>query len=120
LNESNPLRTASLDKVAEVEKIKSTFLDEIIAGTINVDKYEGIVPEPFTEISSLFPFKLRYIDLSLIPIKSPPKRSPPLILYREEYDILSRLLEKKSEVASALLGSAIVSGQPGIGESRYK
>jgi hypothetical protein len=119
LNEHNPLRTAVSDKykVAEVERIKSKFLDEIIAGTINVDDYKGPLRPEFNEINSFFPFKLKYIDLSTS-IKVPPTRSPPLILYRQEYDVLSRLLEKKGELARASLGSAIVSGQPGIGESK--
>ena len=64
------------------------------------------------ELRSLFPFPLEYLDLSRLHLQSPPPRMPLPLLIREEYTFLSRLLDDLPKGGS---GSAVISGQPGIG-----
>ena len=69
--------------------------------------------EDGSEISSLFPFALNFLDLSTLCLKDAPDRLPYPLFLREEYDHLSALIEKRPRSRN---GSVIVSGQPGTGE----
>ena len=64
------------------------------------------------ELCSLFPFTLEYLDLSSLNLQSPPPRMPLPLLIRKEYHILSRML---NDLPQDGRGSAIITGQPGIG-----
>ena len=66
-----------------------------------------------TEFSSFLPATLEFLDLSSLKLKKQPTRLPLPLFLREEYSLISRLLNKKSKHSN---GSAIVSGQPGTGE----
>jgi hypothetical protein len=76
------------------------------------DKTEGD-DEDDEELHSLFPFSLEFLDLSSLNLQSPPPRMPLPLLIREEYHVLSRMLD---ELPAHGGGSAIITGQPGIGE----
>jgi hypothetical protein len=66
------------------------------------------------EIKNLFPFTLRFLDLSTLKLEAPPSDRLPLpLLLREEYEIISNLIKKEPRNSR---GSVIVSGQPGTGE----
>ncbi|EDR10192.1 uncharacterized protein LACBIDRAFT_293779 [Laccaria bicolor S238N-H82] len=68
------------------------------------------------ELRSLFPFPLEYLDLSSLHLESPPPRMPQPLLIREDYTVLSRLLDDLPEGGN---GSAVISGQPGTGKTAY-
>jgi hypothetical protein len=65
------------------------------------------------EVKSLFPFTLRYLDLSSLELKNESDRFPLPLLCRQEYDCISKLINKSPRSGH---GSVIVSGQPGTGE----
>lgn len=66
-----------------------------------------------TEFRSFLPATFEFLDLSSLKLKRQPTRLPLPLFLREEYSLISRLLNKQSEHSN---GSAIVSGQPGTGE----
>ena len=63
-------------------------------------------------INSLFPFTLKYLDLTTLALKYVPPRLPSPLFLRQEYDDISALIWDKPENTQ----SVIVSGQPGTGE----
>ena len=70
--------------------------------------------EDVRELQSLFPSSLRLLDLSPLGLKQKLTHRFPLPLYlRQEYKLLSELIEKQPQNSG---GSVIVSGQPGTGE----
>ncbi len=61
-----------------------------------------------------FPSTLRYLDLSMLELKTKVSTRFPLpLLIRQEYDYISELIAKRPQSS---MGSMIVSGQPGTGE----
>ena len=61
-----------------------------------------------------FPFIMRYLDLSSLELKTKRSNRLPLpLLIRQEYDYITKLIEKRPQ---SNMGSVIVSGQPGTGE----
>ena len=65
------------------------------------------------ELRSFFPATIHYLDLSSLKLSNPPRRLPLPLLIRDEYNVISKLLDDLPKDNS---GSAIVSGQPGIGD----
>ena len=65
------------------------------------------------ELCSLFPATIQYLDLSSLKLDNKPPRIPLVLLIRQDYSIISQLLDRES---NSIRGSAFVSGQPGIGE----
>jgi len=57
----------------------------------------------------IFPFTLRFLDLSTLNLTKVPRRMPLLPYLRQEYDDITTLIGKKDY-------SVVVSGQPGTGE----
>ena len=76
------------------------------------DKPEGRSKEDF-QIDSFFPYTLTYLDLSILKLKSQSDRFPMPIFIREEYSIMSKLINERPQSGR---GSVIVTGQPGTGE----
>ena len=68
--------------------------------------------EDGSEINSLFPFTLSFLDLSTLELKYAPSRLPSPLFLRREYDHISALIEQRPRSRD---GSVIVSGQPGTG-----
>ena len=66
-----------------------------------------------SEIDSLFPFSFMFLDLSTLELKFESDRFTLPLLLREEYDHISRLIDKGPRGGR---GSVILSGQPGTGE----
>ncbi|KAH9952840.1 hypothetical protein BC827DRAFT_1252018 [Russula dissimulans] len=67
--------------------------------------------------SSLFPSILSFVDLSTLGLEQDvPTRVPLLFLLRQEYEVISNLIEKRPKNSG---GSVIVSGQPGTGKTIY-
>jgi hypothetical protein len=64
------------------------------------------------ELRSLFPAKIKYLDLSSLELAEMTERLPVPILLREEYHLISQLLE---QLPKGIAGCAIISGQPGTG-----
>ena len=75
---------------------------------INNDVDNGDDPET---IDSLFPSTFRFLDLSTV-LKVTSRRFPLAIFVREEYNIITNLINKRSKNRR---GTVIVSGQPGTG-----
>jgi hypothetical protein len=74
--------------------------------------------DPRCEYKQYFPVIVDYVDLSLLgPPDSNPPRCPHTIYIRKEYAIFDRLLKHESEWSIG--ASAVVSGQPGIGEISF-
>ena len=76
------------------------------------DDHTGGDNEVDEEIRSLFPFSLQYLDLSSLNLQFRPWHLPLPLLVRQEYDFLTRLLD---DLPKGRSGSAIITGQPGIG-----
>jgi len=57
----------------------------------------------------IFPFTLRFLDLSSLNLKKVPRRIPLLPYLRQEYDDITALIAQKNR-------PVVVSGQPGTGE----
>jgi hypothetical protein len=66
------------------------------------------------ELRAFFPATVTYMDLSSLKLKKPPPRIPVPLLIRQEYSIISDMLNKLPEGNA---GSVVVSGQPGTGET---
>jgi hypothetical protein len=79
----------------------------------NLDRVDDADNTDNDEIDSLFPFNLRYLDLSTLQLEHESDRFPPTIYHREEYDHISKLIKNRPPDGT---GSVIVSGQPGTGE----
>ena len=60
----------------------------------------------------IFPFTLRFLDLSGLSLKKVPKRLPSPLFLRQEYDDITALIENGPQTKD----SVVVSGQPGTGE----
>jgi hypothetical protein len=74
--------------------------------------------DPRCEYKQYFPVVVDYVDLSVIgPPDSNPPRCPYTIYIRKEYAIFDGLLKHESE--QSIGASAVVSGQPGIGEISF-
>ena len=69
--------------------------------------------EDGSETNSLFPFTLRFLDLSTLCLEVVPERLPSPLCIRGEYDFISALI---GEGPQSKHGSVVVSGQPGTGE----
>ena len=65
------------------------------------------------EIKSLFPFTVRFLDLSTLEVKGVPPRLPLPLFLRQDYKEISNLIMKNYEGGAV---SVIVTGQPGTGE----
>ena len=65
------------------------------------------------ELRPFFPTTIQYLDLSSLELSNPPDRLPLPLLIREDYDVISELLDDLSQDSS---GSMISNGQPGTGD----
>ena len=77
------------------------------------DNDEEIKKGDSFEFESLFPFTLSFLDLSTLELKNTSDCFPSPLFIREEYNHISKLIDKYPQDGS---GSVIVSGQPGTGE----
>ncbi|TDL29337.1 hypothetical protein BD410DRAFT_779724 [Rickenella mellea] len=68
------------------------------------------------DLESLFPCRVRYLDLTALGMKFSCPRLPSLTFIREEYTIISKVLGSQGR---HLEDSAVVTGQPGIGKTIY-
>jgi len=94
-------------KMVDVRSEKTCF------PSVDVDDGPEASNEDDSEINSLFPFTLRYMDLSTLELKHTSDRFPSSLFIREEYDHISKLISEQPKTGK---GSVIVSGQPGTGE----
>ena len=96
------------------EHIDSAATSEPTLSDDDVDREANVDPRYAYE--SYFPIAVQYLDLSSLPLEAHPLRCPSLIYIREEYGIITDLLNREEHLG--LTASAIVSGQPGIGKTR--
>jgi hypothetical protein len=66
------------------------------------------------ELRAFFPTTITYMDLSSLELQYPTLRIPNPLLIRQEYHIITRMLNEQPE---GYAGSTVLSGQPGIGET---
>jgi hypothetical protein len=71
--------------------------------------------EGVSDTNSLFPFTLKFLDLSIFDLKHMPQRLPYPLYVRNDYDDISKRIGDPSPTVNKH-GSVIVSGQPGTGE----
>lgn len=121
LKKNNPKREFS--KPLNVLDLKSMFLRR---ENINVDNFHTD-PEPSPhddndlspEIPELpfgiFPYKMRYLDLTILDLKSKP-RVPTLMLIRSDWD---SIMDSIGHDVEGRDDSVVITGQPGIGSSHY-
>ena len=127
----DPTRDSSDYKARNVEAIKLDFLQSIpshvastappaggneqqlgVAGREDDENPDGSYGLD-DELRACFPFIVSYLDLSSLQLRNTPPRIPLPLFIRPEYKVFSDLLYA-NETSSE--NSAIVSGQPGIGE----
>ena len=109
--------------VHDVRTIKHDVLDLDISALPqypddNVDQVDHSLEEGKEDVSdtnSLFPFTLKFLDLSTLDLKHMPQRLPYPLYIRNEYDDISNLIEDPSRPPTKYR-SVILSGQPGTGE----
>ena len=124
LMESQPGRTSKAYTAGDVQSIKLDILrinspspvppgrndDETVGKEQTEDGEYGDLDD---ELCSYFPATIKYLDLSSLDLVHKPRRLPLLLLIRQDYTVISELLDNLS---NSNKGSAIVSGQPGIGD----
>ncbi|TDL27110.1 hypothetical protein BD410DRAFT_783297 [Rickenella mellea] len=103
------------------DEIKREFLNKVrnrdaAGGGGGSTSLGGGDPEKFGDLKKFFPLKVEYIDLSILGLKFLHPRCPLSIFIRKEYAIISDVLESRG---TGRQGSAVVSGQPGIGKTTY-
>jgi hypothetical protein len=67
------------------------------------------------EAKAIFPYTIRYVDLTVLKLKGD-LRVPQLILFRNEWGTMIDIFNKSEKGRQ---GSAVFTGQPGIGEHYY-
>ena len=67
------------------------------------------------EAKAIFPYTIRYVDLTVLKLKAD-LRVPQLILFRNEWGTLIDIFNNSEK---GIEGSAVFTGQPGIGEHHY-
>ena len=67
------------------------------------------------EAAAIFPYTIRYVDLTVLQSKEK-LRVPRLMLFRNEWGIMIDIFNKRKKGTG---GSALFSGQPGIGEHHF-
>ena len=67
------------------------------------------------EATAIFPYTIRYVDLTVLQSKEE-LRVPRLMLFRNEWGTMIDIFNKRKK---GICGSALFSGQPGIGEHHY-
>ena len=67
------------------------------------------------EAKAIFPYTIRYVDLTVLKLKED-LRVPQLILFRNEWGTMIDIFNKSKK---GRRGSAVFTGQPGIGEHHY-
>jgi len=67
------------------------------------------------EAMAIFPYTIRYLDLTVLKLKTD-LLVPRLILFRNEWGPMIDIFNKREK---GVRGSAVFTGQPGIGERHY-
>ena len=108
-----------------VQSVKLNFLLSLTPEALSPDDDDGweasnedddleASNEDDAVLKSLFPSRLRFLDLSTLGLKAKVTKSFPLpLLLRKEYKVISKLIKNEPQSSR---GSVIISGQPGMGE----
>ena len=99
-------------KMCDVQSVKLDVLRSIQENVRDDDDPEAS-HEDGSGINSLFPFALRFLDLTTLGLKYVPPGLPSPLFLRQEYDDISALIEREPKNT---YGSVIITGQPGTGE----
>src|SRR5262249_408676 len=82
----------------------------------NCDDNENDVTSEISELfARIFPCELRFMDLTQLDLRYKP-RVPTLMLIRSEWNSMMEIVEESYKGVS---GSAVVTGQPGIGRGHF-
>jgi hypothetical protein len=68
------------------------------------------------EATAIFPYTIRYMDLTVLKLTTKDLRVPQLILFRHEWGSIIDIFNERKK---GMRGSAVFTGQPGIGEHHY-
>ena len=88
--------------------------DDDAAMMIDSDHCSGDTYIP-NEVMAIFPYTIQYVDLTVLQSKKE-LRVPRLMLFRNEWGTMIDIFNKRKK---GIRGSALFSGQPGIGEHHY-
>ncbi|KAM6504274.1 hypothetical protein JOM56_001217 [Amanita muscaria] len=66
------------------------------------------------EATAIFPYTIRYVDLTVLGLKTTDLRVPQLLLFRNEWGSMIDIFNKRKR---GMRGSAVFTGQPGIGKT---
>ncbi len=69
------------------------------------------------EAEAIFPYTIRYVDLTVLNLKTN-LRVPLLMLFRNEWNTMIDIFNKRTHL-EGIKGSAVFTGQPGIGKRHY-
>ena len=106
----NDVRSVKLDVL-----ISPRYLDNNELEVNDEDAFEMDVdsPEASDEDGPLFPFTLKFLDLTTLGLKNMPPCMPSPLFVRREYDTISTMIEHVPQYKNY---TVVVSGQPGTGE----
>lgn len=101
-------------KMDGARSVKLDFLNSLPSINASNDNDDG--DDIDDELHSLFPTTLEYLDLHSLGLKKLPPRMPSLLLIRQEYKVLSEMLDGLPTEAAH---STLITGQPGTGKTSY-
>jgi hypothetical protein len=102
------------DALAADDNDDDAVVDDAMDTDLNrdVDTHMAHLSE---EATAIFPYTIRYMDLTVLESKMD-LRVPQLMLFRNEWNTMIGIFNKRKK---CMRGSAVFTGQPGIGEHRY-
>ena len=75
------------------------------------DPNDDLYPD---ELFEFLPARIRYVDITPLKLQFLPRVGFPILL-RDEYDVMSTILDDSDE---GIAGNGLITGHPGAGESR--
>jgi hypothetical protein len=118
---ADAMDTKPLDVVAEPDHTDDMHTDAMdadfgVEADPNSPSYYGTNAAFLSDGSAaVLPRTIRYMDLTVLKLKHL-TRVPHVMLIRDDWEAMVDILNRRQK---GILGSAIITGQPGIGEHRY-
>ena len=100
---------ASSDAVANDDAVADDAMDT------DPDHVDTHMAHLSNEAEAIFPYTIRYVDLTVLKLKED-LRVPQLMLFRNEW---GTMIDIFNDSEKGIEGSAVFTGQPGIGEHHY-
>ena len=104
---------ASSDAVANDDAVADDTIDTD-PDHCSSDHVDSHMAHLSNEAKAIFPYTIWYVDLTVLKLEG--LRVPPLMLFRNEWGTMIDLFNEREK---GIRGSAVFTGQPGIGEHHY-